>query len=163
MPTIPYIATNFPKHWGPALSGQHNLRLSWHEIVWAAITMGKPGVAFLLSHGWHSVSDLIVRSHTVYANLRESSPYFEKSGLYASLDPTEKSGVFYFMGMVVAKVLEVRLLDTPWLFHISMFNALDGSVSLIAKSQPDLIGLRRNRDWVSLKPKAVLGVTALRL
>jgi len=153
MPVVPYIATKFPAHWGSALAGRHHLRLSWHEIVWAAMTMGKPGVAFLLSHGWHSVSDLVVRSHTIYANLRESSPYVERSSLYASLDPTEKSGVSYFIGMVAAKVLGARLLDTPWLFHVSMIKTLGGAVALKGNSQPDLIGLRRNRDWVVAEAK----------
>mgnify|MGYP007088122501 CR=1 FL=1 len=117
------------------------------------MTMGKPGVAFLFSHGWHSVSDLVVRSHTVYANLRGSSKYIEKSSLYAGLDPTEKSGVSYFMGMVAAKVLGARLLDTPWLFHVSLIQALGGSVVLKAKSEPDLVGLRRNRQWIVAEAK----------
>lgn len=115
--------------------------------------MGKPGVAFLLSHGWHSVSDLVVRSHTVYANLQENYSHLERSGLYSGLDPTEKSGVSYFMGMIAAKVLCARLLDTPWLFHVSMVNALGGTFALKGKSQPDLVGLRRNRNWIVAEAK----------
>lgn len=153
MPLVPYTASNFPRRWGPALAGRHDLRLSWHEIVWAAMLMGKAGVAFLLAHGWHSVSDLVVRSHTIYANLRENSSYLERSSLYTSLDPTEKSGVSYFMGMVAAKVLGARLLGTPWLFHVSMIKALGGAVALKGNSQPDLIGLRQNRDWVVAEAK----------
>jgi len=153
MPFVPYTASNFPKQWGPALTGRHRMQLAWHEIVWAAITVGKPGASCLLAHGWHSLSDLVVRSHTVYANLLERSSNLERSTFYLSLDPTEKSGVSYFMGMVAAKVLGARLLGTPWLFHVSMVNALGGSVSLVGKSQPDLIGLRRNRDWVVMEAK----------
>lgn len=153
MPLISYTARNFPKHWGAALAGQYYLSVSWHEIVWAAMTMGKPGVAFLLAHGWHSVSDLVVRSHTVYANLRESALFIERTSLYKGLDPTEKSGVSYFMGMLAAKVLGARLLDTPWLFHLSMAKALGGTVAVKGASQPDLIGLRRNREWVVAEAK----------
>lgn len=115
--------------------------------------MGKPGIAFLLAHGWHSVSDLLVRSHTVYANLRQTSSSLERSSLYVGLDPTEKSGVSYFMGMIAAKILGARLFNTPWLFHLSMVSAVGGTVSVIGKSQPDLIGLRRNRDWVVVEAK----------
>ncbi|MCG5511507.1 hypothetical protein, partial [Ectothiorhodospira lacustris] len=153
MPVVPYTASNFGRHWGTALAGRHNLTLSWNEFVWAAMTMGKPGVAFLLSSGWHSLSDLVVRSHTVYANLRASSNHVEKSSLYAGLDPTEKSGVSYFMGMMAAKILGARLLDTPWLFHVSLVHALGGSVVLKAKSEPDLVGLRRNREWIVAEAK----------
>src|SRR6266568_4288374 len=70
MPVVAYNASKFGGHWGSALAGSHSLSISWNELVWAAITIGKPGVAFLLAHGWHSVSDLIVRAHMVYANLR---------------------------------------------------------------------------------------------
>lgn len=153
MPKVQYTASSFGKHWGPKLSGKHNLDLTWNEILWAAMTMGKPGIAYLLSHGWHSVSDLIVRSHTVYANLREVSSRVYKSSLYSGLDPTEKSGVSYFLGMMGAKILGHRLLDTPWLFHVSMIDALGGSVDLKGKSEPDLVGLRKNRDWIVAEAK----------
>lgn len=153
MPTIPYTAKNFGARFGSHLSGHHSITLSWNELVWAAMTMGKPGVAFLLSHGWHSVSDLLVRSHTLYANLRESGGGIEKSSLYVGLDPSEKSGVSYFMGMVAAKVLGARFLDTPWLFHLSMLKALGGAGTLIGSSQPDLIGLTRRLNWIVVEAK----------
>jgi len=89
----------------------------------------------------------------VYANLRQAHGYFEKSSLYRALDPTEKSGVSYFMGMMAAKIVGARLLDVPWLFHLSMINAIGGTAVLKGKSQPDLIGLRRNRDWVVVEAK----------
>jgi len=157
MPRIRYTASQFGIHWGPSLQGTHELSITWEEIVWAAMTVGKPGVAYLLSHGWHSVSDLIVRSHTIYANLRQSSAYIEKSSLYKALDPSEKSGVSYFMGMVAAKILADRLLDTPWLFHVSMLKTLGGSVDLLGKSQPDLVGLRKKRDWIVVEAKGRTG------
>lgn len=153
MPRIPYTASKFGRHWGRALSGCHHMNLTWNELVWAAMTMGKPGIAFLLTHDWHSVSDLVVRSHTVYANLCENARYIEKSSLYAGLDPTEKSGVSYFMGMLAAKVMGARLLDVPWLFHLSMIDALGGTAALNSNSEPDLIGLRSNKEWVVAEAK----------
>jgi hypothetical protein len=153
MPLVTYTASKFGKHWGSSLSGRHTLPISWSELVWAAMTMGKPGIAYLLAHGWHSLSDLIVRAHTVYANLRETPGFLEKSSLYADLDPSEKSGVSYFMGMLAAKVLGQRLLDVPWLFHVSMIRAIGGAVALRGRSQPDLVGLRKNGNWVVAEAK----------
>lgn len=153
MPVVPYTARSFATHSGPALTGQHDLHMSWNEIVWAAMTVGKPGVAYLLAHGWHSVADLVVRSHMIYANLGQDRSYVEKSSLYAELDPTEKSGVSYFMGMVAAKVLGARFLRTPWPFHLSMIKALGGKVSLQGNSQPDLIGLRSDGRWIVAEAK----------
>lgn len=154
MPLITYSASRFGKHWGAALSGTHALPVSWNDLVWAAITVGKPGFAYLFAHAWHSVSDLIVRAHTLYANLKEGeASSFERSGLYNDLDPSEKSGVSYFMGMVAAKALALRILDVPWLFHLSLIESLGGAVVLLGDSRPDLIGLRRNRDWVVAEAK----------
>lgn len=157
MPHVRYRAKNFPRYLGPQLSGKHALHLSWEELVWAAITMGKPGVAFLLSHGWHSVADMVVRSHTVYANLRHSSGFIEKSSLYGALDPTEKGATSYFMGMLAAKILGARLLGVPWLFHLSMLDSLGGYATLASNSEPDLIGLTRARQWVVAEAKGRTG------
>ncbi|MCZ4317211.1 hypothetical protein O4H66_27745 [Comamonadaceae bacterium G21597-S1] len=153
MPLIAYGATNFKPHWGPLLAGAGLLTVTWQELVWAAITVGKPGVAHLLAHGWHSVSDNIVRSHMVYASLRQSSGQYEKSSLYGALDPTEKGATSYFMGMMAAKVLAARLLDTPWLFHLSMFRASGGILKLHTNSEPDLIGRTAMGGWVVMEAK----------
>lgn len=153
MPHIRYHASSFTPHWGTALNGSHNLAVTWQELVWAAITVGKPGVAYLLAHGWHSVSDNIVRSHMVYASLQQVAGRFEKSGLYGSLDPTEKGATSYFMGMMAAKMLGNRLLSTPWLLHVSMFPKLGGSLTLHSNSTPDLIGRTKTGDWIVLEAK----------
>ena len=153
MPLIQYRASDFGAHWGAQLSGAHDLPVPWQELVWAAITVGKPGIAHLLTHGWHSISDLIVRSHTVYANLRQGCTRFQKSTLYQELDPTEKGAASYFMGMVAAKILCARLLDTPWLLHLSMLQTAGIPVSLRGRSQPDLIGIDRMGRWTVAEAK----------
>jgi hypothetical protein len=153
MPHISYRASSFGPHWGASLSGSHDLQITWQELVWSAVTVGKPGVAYLLAHGWHSVSDNIVRSHMVYANLQQIAGRLEKSTLYESLDPTEKGAISYFMGMMAAKILGMRLLSTPWLLHVSMFPKLGGSLTLHSNSAPDLIGRTTEGDWIVLEAK----------
>jgi hypothetical protein len=153
MASIPYTAQNFPKHLGPQLTGSHLLSATWEELAWAAITVGKPGMAELFSHGWYSLSDAIVRSQMVYANLQQSSSRFRKTSLYDSLDPTEKGAASYFMGMMATKLVAARLFDTPWLFHLSRFKKSAGTVTLNGNSQPDLIGLNNRRDWIVIEAK----------
>lgn len=153
MPSIPYTAQNFKPHLGSLLTGSNLLAVTWEELVWSAITVGKPGIAALFSHGWYSLSDTIVRSHMVYANLRQTPSRFEKSVLYDSLDPTEKGATSYFVGMMAAKLVAARLFDTPWLFHLSRFKMGGGKVTLNGKSQPDLIGLNKRRDWIVIEAK----------
>ena len=137
--------------------GKHDLDVGWIDLVWAAITVGKPGIAHLFSHGWHSISDVIVRSHTVYANLRTHGALFRRSSLYNAQDPSEKSGTSYFLGMMAAKLIAERLLDTPWLMHVSMFTSSGGTVRLHGNSEPDLIGIRRNGDWIVMEAKGRSG------
>ncbi|RYF49177.1 MAG: hypothetical protein EOO38_08485 [Cytophagaceae bacterium] len=150
---IPYHASNFSPRYGPALAGASDLLVTWPELVWAAVTVGKPGLAYLFSHGMHSVSDMIVRSHTVYADLRQTYSYFEKSALYDGLDPTEKGATSYFLGMMATKIICARLLDTPFVFHLSMLKTLGGSAVLHTKSQPDLIGRDRAGNWIVAEAK----------
>lgn len=78
---------------------------------------------------------------------------FERSTLYQDLDPSEKGAASYFLGMVAAKILCDRLLDTPWMLHLSMFQAAGGSVVLKGKSQPDLIGIDRVGRWTVAEAK----------
>ncbi len=154
MPTIHYRASNFGAHWGTLLSGEHSLNVSWRELVWSAVSVGKPGVAYIMAHGRHSISDVIVRAHTVYASLRNSLGVFEKSTLYDSLDPTEKGATSYFLGMMAAKIVAARLLQTPWLIHLSLLRVIGGSVVLHGgKSEPDLVGMNSRGDWLVMEAK----------
>lgn len=153
MPTIPYEAKHFGRHWGPSLAGGGSMTIPWQDFVWAAITVGKPGISYLLAHRWHSISDIIVRAHTVYANLREKHLHVEKSTLYERLDPTEKGAISYFIGMMAAKIVGQRLLNTPWLFHLSTFSTIGGIITPHSKSQPDLIGLNNRGNWIIVEAK----------
>ncbi|MDC0687576.1 hypothetical protein POF53_08255 [Mitsuaria sp. RG] len=150
---IRYSPTHFPAHYGRLLRGRRWLTVEMTELVWAAISMGKPGMAHLFAHGLYSVSDCIVRAHTVYANLKFGKYTIAQSKLYEGLDPSEKGGVSYFFGMLATKVLCSRLLDAPWLFHLSMLKSLGGTAVLIDRSQPDLIGLNSRGGWVVAEAK----------
>lgn len=152
---IPYTATNFPVTLAATLSSNHQITITWTDLVWAAITAGKPGASYLLAHGWHSLADLVVRTHTVYANLYQRGHSCERSTLYNSLDPSEKSATSYFLGMTMAKLFAARLFDTPWLFHVSLAST-NGEIIKFkqgTKSQPDLIGLTTNGDWIVIEAK----------
>lgn len=152
---IPYKATNFPAKSPPSLVGQHRLTATWTDIVWSAITAGKPGASHLLAHRWHSLADMVVRTHTVYANLRQRGMYLDRSSLYDSLDPTEKSATSYFLGMAMAKLFAAEFFTTPWLFHVSQATASGKKISFKegSKSQPDLIGQKTSSDWIVVEAK----------
>jgi hypothetical protein len=81
MLVIPYCATGFPKAAGASLHGAHDLPVTWEDLIWAGVTVGKPGAGYLFAHGWHSINDIIVRIRTIYASLRESGGQFRRSTL----------------------------------------------------------------------------------
>ena len=152
---IPYIATNFTLPAYAGLNGSHSLTASWTDLVWSAITAGKPGASHLLAHRWHSLADMVVRTHTVYANLLQRGNLIDRSTLYDAMDPTEKGATSYFLGMVMAKLFSAKKFDTPWLFHVSQATANGATIRFKhgSKSQPDLIGQNRSGDWLVFEAK----------
>lgn len=155
MMLIPYIGSGFPPQFKPCLSGRNALQCSWMDIVWAAITYGKAKPSCLLKYNWHSVSDIIVKTYSIYANLRQQGTHLTRSSLYDELDPTEKSAASYFLGMTMAKLFASELMDLPWLFHVSQAHNHGAILTFSnkSKSQPDLIGQNAFGDWFVLEAK----------
>lgn len=152
---VPYVATNFPSPAPPALTGSQTLRCTWTDLVWAAVTAGKPGAAHLLAHRWHSLADIVVRTHAIYANLRQRGTHVDRSSLYDAMDPSEKGATSYFLGMAMAKLFASELFDTPWLFHVSLATSEGVAIRFTrgSRSQPDLIGQTSGGDWIVVEAK----------
>jgi hypothetical protein len=57
--------------------------------------------------------------------------------------------------MTMAKLFASELLDTPWLFHVSMASAVGATLTFKrgSKSQPDLIGQNNVGDWIVVEAK----------
>lgn len=150
---IEYEADRFPASYGTALSGNHTLNVSWEDLIWSAVVVGKPTASHLFSHRIYSVHDLITKIHSVYANLRSEGGYLVKSNLYEALDPTEKGAVSYFVGMMCCHLATARLLNIPHLFHLSGFVSSGGVIRGIRNSRPDLLGRDFRGNWVIAEAK----------
>ena len=155
---IPFTATNFPASWFPTPLPT-SLPVTWSDLVWSAVTSGKAGSSYLLSHGWHSLADLVIRSHTIYANLRQGTTGCERSSLYEGQDPSEKGATSYFLGMTMAKLFAGIYFDTPWLFHLSYASFQGVSVAFLpgSSSRPDLIGTTTSGNWIIVEAKGRSG------
>jgi hypothetical protein len=149
---IDYYAEDFPSYMGPDLNGQGSLRIDWFDIVWAAITVGKTSLADVVAYGPFSLNELLFRTSMVYANLFQSGTDLRRSPAYLSLDPSEKSAISFFFGMIFAKVVGSRLLDAPWLIHFEKLR-LVLPIVLPGRSRPDLIGMTSNGDWIVVEAK----------
>ena len=151
MPRLNYTAKGFHPNLGGCLNGSHSIDVTWAELIWAGITVGRKSWEDVIRHGYHSFLEIIYRTAILKANL-SSSPQgeFIKTDAYKSLDPSEKSAISYFLGLSFAKLIAHRLLSVPWLVHL---DCLDLSIDMKGNNRPDLIGTNLSGEWCVFEAK----------
>jgi hypothetical protein len=98
------------------------LSSSWDEVLWAAVTLGRPSTYRVFRHGEASFHEAIFRLALIRMAVQQDwNGYLNRTNSFAALDPTEKGMVSYFLGMTFCKVFALRLLLTPWLLHLDVF------------------------------------------
>ena len=149
MPKLNYIAKGFHSDSGACPNGSHSIDVTWAELIWAGITVGRKSWEDVIRHGYHSFLEIIYRTAILKANL-SSSPQgeFTKTDAYKSLDPSEKSAISYFLGLSFAKLMAYRLLSVPWLVHLDCF-----SDQMKGNNRPDLIGTNLSGEWCVFEAK----------
>lgn len=151
---VPYTSEAFPA--GTTPNGSANLSVSWDEILWAALTIGRPSVHHVFQHGAASLHEANFRLSLVRMALDQSGPQasrLRRSAAYKRLDPTEKGAISYFLGMAFCKVFSSRLLRTPWLLHLDVFKSIIPT-SVLGRSRPDLFGQQIGTGkWLSFETK----------
>lgn len=135
-------------------NGTRDLALTWNDIVWAGITVGRRNWREVRKHGVHSWFEMIYRAGMLWANLRvQPGNRLTRSSAYDALDQSEKGAISYFLGMTLSKAFADKALGVPWLVHMSTFT--NGR-----HLSPDLIGFRRGaarREWVVIESKGRTG------
>ena len=156
MPIIPYTASNFPRSMSTSLHGTHSLSVSWNDLIWSAISVGKRGIDDMLAHGSYSIDEILFRNYILWANLWEESDLIYRSPVYDDLDPTEKGSISYFLGMAIAKLFASSLLFAPWMVHLDRLVDRH-TVGLIGRSRPDLVGQDSSGRWILVEGKGRSG------
>jgi hypothetical protein len=121
---------------------QSRLNVTWDDILWAAITVGRPDVIHVFRHGTSSLYEAIFRWSMVRMALQQRGARGQKlvrTGLFKQMDPTEKGAVNYFLGLLVCKLFASKLLDAPWTIHLDVFRAMLNARTLGGRSRPDLV------------------------
>lgn len=154
---ISYEATDFPPASG--LNGDGSIHPTWDEVLWATMTVGK-AQRDVLRHGRYSSADLIHRIACMYAYFDiNSSSRMVCSPAFATLDPSEKAIASYYLGMTMAKLYADKVLDIPWLMHISRYQAKWAVEYGASAERPDLFGCNAAGGWAVVEAKGRTRVT----
>jgi hypothetical protein len=151
---IDYQSVDFPPG-APVPNGYAMLDTSWDEILWAALTVGRPNRQAVFQYGDPSLYEAIFRLSLVRMAFEQRGTRGSRlwrTDAARTLDPTEKGAVNYFIGMTMCKLFAARLLDAPWMLHLDVFRPALNPV-LTGRSRPDLIGQRSSGEWIALECK----------
>ena len=151
---IPYESESFPH--GTVQNGTAELSVTWDDILWAAVTVGRPNRYSVFRHGNASIYEALFRLSLTRMALEQHTPtdiYLQRTNAAKTLDPTEKGAVSYFLGMTFCKLFATKLLNTPWLLHLDVFRPELDPV-LAERSRPDLVGEESwSRRWHAFECK----------
>jgi hypothetical protein len=129
------------------------LSTSWDELLWAAITLGRPSTYHVFRYGHASFHEAIFRLALIRMAVEQDwNGYLRRTDAFAALDPTEKGMVSYFFGMTLCKLFASRLLLVPWLLHLDVFRSVLNPVTL-GRSRPDLVGEGISGKWHAFESK----------
>jgi hypothetical protein len=138
---IDYENDQFPSSVVP--NGQSRLSVTWDDILWAAVTIGRPNLSYVFRHRSASIHEAIFRWSMVRMGLQQRGVRGQKlvrTDAFKELDPTENGAVNYFFGLAICKLFASKLLDTPWTLHLDVFrNQLNPQLRR-GRSRSDLVG-----------------------
>ena len=152
---IDYEAKGFPSA-SDVNTSSGKLLVTWNELLWSALTVGRPNLAYVFVHGGSSVYEAIFRLSLIRMALEQSGPTarrLKRTPAAKRLDPSEKGAVNYFVGLTMAKLFAARLLNAPWSLHVDVFGQSIGTM-LSQRSRPDLLAqIQGSDEWVSIEAK----------
>ena len=91
----------------PVSNGPGVLNTSWDEILWAAITVGRPNRQYVFRHGLASQYEALFRWSLIRMALEQRGPKatrLRRTRAAKTLDPSEKGAVSYFLGLSISKL-----------------------------------------------------------
>ena len=146
MPLVEITTVNFPSTW-PTPNGTLSIDVSSDEVCKAAAEVGATSAVFgNPSRTWR---EFLWRVNMILSSLDKTSGGWEQNFSYKRLDPSEKSGVSYYLGMVLPAIIAKKLWNTPHLVHV------DAVLKIRAQKignvrRPDLVGYRQGATANSL-------------
>ncbi len=157
MPRVPYAPESFPVQLGPRFTTRRVEEFSWAELAHSAITVGRRNWSDVLQHGTYSVLEILWRIAMLRANLRTGDARrLVPTSAYRRLDKSEKGAVSFFIGLCMAKAFASRLLQVPWLLHLSTYQSVLNP-SFVTTNRPDFVGFDSSGRTVVIEAKGRTG------
>lgn len=149
MPQVEITTVNFPTSlprptfWPigrPWPDGTFPIDVSSDEVRKAAAEVGATSAVFgNPSRTWR---EFLWRVNMILSSLDQTSGGWKQSFSYKRLDPSEKSGVSYYLGMVLPAIIAKKLWNTPHLVHVdAVLKILGQKIGNVQR--PDLVGYRQ--------------------
>ena len=156
MPQIEITTVNFPtslprptswRRGRPWPNGSSPIDVSSDEVYKAAAEVGATSAVF--GYRPRTWREILWRVNMILANLDQTSGGWKQNPSYKRLDPSEKSAVSYYLGMVLSAIMAKKLWNTPHLVHV------DAVLEILGKEignvqRPDLVGYRQGATANSL-------------
>lgn len=136
--------------------GVNTLQFSKAQLCWAALTVGKPDKAAAKAFGSYSRHEALYRWNMVLSALdfTKTPNRTQNSALFNALDPTEKGGINFYLGMIFLKLCAHKMLNIPWLAHYHWMDSYHTISKHVGKSTPDLLGYDSvARQWAVFEAK----------
>jgi hypothetical protein len=153
MPRIPYQGTNFSGAFAQLNTNNSEITVTWAQLVWAAITAGK-AAGDEYAYGIYSTLERLHRASMIRAYLMQTpSNFITRTMPYQMSDPSEKTSISFYLGMMLAKLFAEVLFDVPRMLHFAVYAQNYQVVVAAGESRPDLIGLSNGGQWFVFEAK----------
>lgn len=154
--TIQYESLDFPCN-KKELCGVNSIEFTWGALIWAAVTIGRSSWSDIKNvEGFEK--EIIYRKALLdmaitkkYKDPNSSEYRLYMSSVVVEMDPSEKAGINYSLGMTFSKLFSSKLLKTHWLMHLDKYEKslapsfINKGSSLSKTIRPDLIGIMADK------------------
>lgn len=130
-------------------NGPQHVHFTEEVLLLSAITVGRASLKHVLANGIFSQFEVKIKIYKIISYLqKDKAGNLYYTDAFESLDPSEKCGVSYFMGLVFTKLLANRFYNIRYLLHYDIYKKYLVPQSVRTNAmKPDLLGLSGKGMW----------------
>ncbi|SER99842.1 hypothetical protein [Salisediminibacterium halotolerans] len=135
-----------------------SLLFTKNELLRSTFTVGRKSYKHVFWHHYYSRKEIEFRINMLEAFIDMSKKPLTISPTFSLLDPSEKSGINYFLASVFTKLYSEKILNTKYLMHLDVYEKNiyndEGIKIELRKGQkrPDFVGYNSD-GWNAIESK----------